>query len=609
MIVGGIYRKYFKNNLFMKIILFFSMIMILTIITFSYLMYQVMSEAAVERQMDVQKSAIESVSNYVAGKYESVHRMLRDMFRDRELAYNTAYFLEHPYQDYIRYRLDRFFSDTGTGSTTDTVQYFRNRVEDDHDIMSLMLYSADLQQLYVYNSFKQFKIVPTNASRSYVPEVMYLDEDAKVSLPNVWIRKTIGMPETPMYSVRVPVNNNQSLRNMGQLVVYFDTARVQESLARYKDNLKGQILVLSGKGEVLFDSSGKYYGQKYPYFEQVNSVYDNGTIGNGLIVTKLTQSQGGFTVLSTVPEEELAKTYRGLRNTIVTISAICIMVAIILPSLFISNFAKRTYGIVRFTRQVRNGDLTVRIKDDRDDELGLISKSFNSVLDNLNIYINRVYKAEIKQKQAELKALESRVNPHFLYNTLEVIRMRAVSQGAKDVGEMIYSLSMLFKNYVQQKRNYTLKDELEACRLYLELFRIRYKDRLSYEVYCDKELETKAVLKMSLQPIIENYIIHGLRTDRADNAVSIFVLPSEGRMIRAEVKDNGRGIPPDRLEEIRLGLHKPDEYAESFGLRSIHERLKLLYGEACGVEVSSVEGEGTTVVVTFPELEEGDLNV
>ncbi|WP_410771170.1 sensor histidine kinase [Fontibacillus sp. BL9] len=607
MIIGGIYRKYFKNNLFMKIILFFSMIMILTIITFSYLMYRVMSEAAVQRQMDVQKSAIESVSNYISGKYESVQRMLRDVYRDRELAYNTSYFMEHPYQDYVKYRLDRFFNDTG--STTDTVQYFRNQVEDDRDIMSLMLYSADIQQLYAYNSFKQFKIIPTNASRSYVPDAMYLEEETGVSLPNIWIRKTIGLPETPVYSVRVPVNNDQSLRNMGQLVVYFDTNRVQDSLERFRDNLKGQILVISSKGDVLFDSSGTYYGREYPHFDQVNSAYDNGTIGNDLIVTKLMQNQGGFTVLSTVPKHELAKTYRGLRNTILTISSICILVAIILPSLFIINFAKRTYGIVRFTRKVRNGDLSVRIEDDRDDELGLISKSFNSVLDNLNLYINRVYKAEIKQKQSELKALESRVNPHFLYNTLEVIRMRAVSQGANDVGEMIYSLSMLFKNYVQQKRNYTLKDELEACRMYLELFRIRYKDRLAYEIHYDKELETRPVMKMSLQPIIENYIIHGLRTDRADNIVSISVVPSDGGILQAKVEDNGWGIPPDRLEEINQGLQRYDEYAESFGLRSIHERLKLLYGDAYGVEVHSEEGRGTTVVVTFPELEEGDRNV
>ncbi|MNZ18836.1 Sensor histidine kinase YehU [compost metagenome] len=601
---GGIYRKYFKNNSFMKIILFFSVITILTIITFSYLMFKVMSESAVDRQMDVQKSAMESVSNYIGSKYESVQRMMREVYRDSELASNTAYFMEHPYQDYVNYRLDRFFTDTG--STTDTVQYFRNQIEDDQDIVSLMLYSADMQQLYVYNSIKQFKIVSTNASRSFVPDAMYLEEGIDVTLPNIWIRKTIGMPETPVYSVRVPMNNNQSLRNMGQLLVYFDTEKIHESLEKFEENLKGQIVVLSSDGDVMFDSAGIYYGSKYPYFNEINSVYDDGIVGQDLIVTKLTQSHGGFTVLSTVPEDELAKTYRGLRNTIITISSICILFAIIISSLFIGNFAKRTYGIVRITRKVRNGDLTVRIEDNKDDELGLISKSFNSVLDNLNLYIDKVYKAEIKQKQAELAALESRVNPHFLYNTLEVIRMRAISQGANDVGEMIYSLSMLFKGYVQQKQNYTLKDELEACRLYLELFRIRYKDRLSYEINCDKVLESISVMKMSLQPIIENYIIHGLRTERTDNVVFISIVRKDTGIVQARIEDNGRGISSERLSEITRNMSNPDTYSESFGLRSIHERLKLLYGNPYGIELHSEEGEGTTVIVSFPEQEEAN---
>ncbi len=605
MILGRIYRKYLKNNLFMKIILFFSVITIITIITFSYLMFRSMSDAAVRRQLDVQKGAIESVSNYIGGKYESVQRMMRDIYRDGELAANTSYFMEHPYQDYIKYRLDRFYNESG--STTDTVQYFKNQIEDDRDIVSLMLYSADLQQLYAYNSINQFKIIPTNASRSFVPDAMYLKEDANVSLSNIWIRKAVDLPDVPMYSVRVPMNNKQSLRNMGQLLVYFDTEKVQTSLSRFEDELKGSILVLSGEGDVIFDTSGLYYGKKFPYLEQINSTYDDDVLGEETVITKLTQSQGGFTVLSAVPKRELAKTYRGLRNTIVTISSICILFAIVIPSLFISNFARRTYGIVRFTRRVRNGDMTARIADERDDELGLISKSFNSMLDELNLYIDRVYKAEIKQKHTELSALEARVNPHFLYNTLEVIRMRAISQGAGDVAEMIYSLSVLFKGYVRQKARYTLKDELEACRMYLELFRIRYKDRFAYDIRCDKDLENKIVQKMILQPVIENYILYGVMPNRNDNRIIIDIdRTAEEGGLRAVVSDNGRGIAPDRLAQVRQGLLDPKMNSESFGLGSIHERLTLLYGNSYGVAVQSEEGNGTTVTVCFPDVGEGE---
>lgn len=364
--------------------------------------------------------------------------------------------------------------------------------------------------------------------------------------------------------------------------------------------------MLSADGDVLFDTSNTFYGRKYPYVEQIHSIYDTGVIGEGMTVTKLTQSQGGFTVLSAVPEEEIAATYEGIRNSIITIALICILVAIVAPSLFIGNFAKRTYNIIRFMRKVKKGDLKARIADSREDELGQISKSFDDMLDELNLYIDRVLKAEIKQKHTELAALEARVNPHFLYNTLEVIRMRAISQGAGDVAEMIYSLSVLFKSYVQQKSNYTLKDELEACRLYLELFRIRYKDKFSYTIHCDKSFEAISIFKMSLQPIIENYILHGMRLDRSDNHIGISV-QSHGEDCMVEVKDNGKGIHPDRLKQILMGLDHPDENAESFGLRSIHERLKLLYGERYGLGIESEEERGTTLTVRFPQMGEGGM--
>ncbi|AZK45224.1 cache domain-containing sensor histidine kinase [Paenibacillus lentus] len=602
MIIGKIYRKYFKNNLFMKMILFFSIVMIMTIITFSYLMFLSMSEAAVQRQMNIQKRAVESVSNYISGKYESVQNMMRDVYRDSELANNTSFFMEHPYEEYVRFRLDKFYSDIG--ATTDAVQFFRNKMEDDPDIRSLILYSADQQHLYAYNQHKQFKIIETNAARSFVPDAMYLEEEAQVSIPNIWVRKVIDLPDEPMFSLRVPVNNKQSLRNIGQLLVYFDGRQIWDSLANYRDDLKGTIVVLSADGDVLFDTSNMFYGREYPYAEQIHSIYDTGVIDEGMTVTKLTQSQGGFTVLSAVPEEEIAATYEGVRKSIIMIALMCILVAIVAPSLFIGNFAKRIYNIIRFTRKVKKGDLKARIADSREDELGQISKSFDDMLDELNLYIDRVLKAEIKQKRTELAALEARVNPHFLYNTLEVIRMRAISQGAGDVAEMIYSLSVLFKSYVQQKSNYTLKDELEACRLYLELFRIRYKDKFAYTIHCDKSFEGISIFKMSLQPIIENYILHGMRPDRSDNHIGISV-QSYGEDCVVEVRDNGKGIHPERLEQIVMGLDHPDENAESFGLRSIHERLKLLYGERYGLGIESEEERGTTLTVRFPQMGEG----
>lgn len=181
--------------------------------------------------------------------------------------------------------------------------------------------------------------------------------------------------------------------------------------------------------------------------------------------------------------------------------------------------------------------------------------------------------------------------------------MRAVSQGARDVGEMIYSLSVLFKSFVQPKGENTLKDELETSRLYLELFRIRYKDKLSYEIICDESLASRKIMRMALQPIIENYVVHGLQPKRADNRIVITIEQLEGR-VRIQAEDNGIGIEPERLESIREAMDSLEETGESFGLRSVHERLKLLYGTDYGLVIESTPGEGTIVTLEFPDIEE-----
>lgn len=605
--IGRIYRNYFKNNMFMKILLIFTFIAIVTIVILSYLMISSLSQSIVNKELDNQKAAMESVSRYIDNRHRAIENIARDMYRNETLFSNISFLMENPYAGYVQHRMDQF-NVQSNGDSTDALQYFQNIMDENGDIRNLMLYGSEHQYLSIFKSNKQFKQLSTNFANSYIPEVMAM-ETKGIAAPNVWVRKAADQWDKELYAIRVPINNKQ-LKNAGQFLVYLDSNSILNALETYKNGYKGSIVVLSSSGDVLFDSEGKYYGKTYPYVDVTDSLFDDPQTGltrsgESMYINKLISAEGGYVVIGAVPKNEIASSYSGVRQTIITISAICILFAVLFPALFIINFANRTNRIIKFTRKVKNGDFAARIDDPREDELGQISRSFNDMLDELNAYIERVYKAEIKQKQTELVALQARINPHFLYNTLEVIRMRAISQGAKDVGEMIYSLSVLFKSLVQQKRNYTLKDELETCRLYLELFRIRYKDRFDYTITYDPELADKSVMKLSLQPIIENYIIHGIRTERYDNRLSVEIR-EEGDMLIAEVCDNGKGIEPDRLNEIREELEKPEESGKMFGLRSVHSRLRFLYGPAYGIEIQSRPDEGTVITVRYPSREGTD---
>ncbi len=609
----GFYRRTVKNNLFTKIVLLFSFITIVTIIAFSYFMFVSMSQSAVRRELDNQRAAMSAIDRYISLRVGEADSIMPDIYRDDALSIDLSAFMMTPYSDYIRYRLDRY-TETGIDSAS-AKAYMENVLAARADIRALILYSSEQQVLYAFGSDGEFRTVAVNASQSYVPDAMAI-ENANVAEPNAWVSRALGKNSEAMYSVTMPVNDKQTFKNLGQLTVWFDSSRLWNALTAYEKEFKGDIFVLSADGRVLFDTSGHYYGERFPYAERLDSAYDVNPTGpsaeDGVYLNKLASTSGGYTVAGIMSRADAAESYRSLRNTIVTIGAICIVFAILVPSLFIFSFAKRTNRIIRLTQQVKRGDLKSRLHDKKDDELGQISSGFDDMLDELNVYIDRVYKADIKQKRTELAALQARVNPHFLYNTLEVIRMRAVSQGAKDVGEMIYSLSMLFKSFVQQKERHTLKDELEACRLYLELFRIRYKDRLAYDIHADPELMDAEVPRLSVQPIVENYIVHGIRSRDADNRIVIFADREHGD-IAVRVRDNGRGISTEKLHELQSGLQRTGEESEGeggFGMRSVHERLRLLYGPQYGIALhSGGVGQGTLVEIRYPDSEEGERHV
>jgi two-component system sensor histidine kinase YesM len=598
------YKQYFKNNLFMKTILLFSIFTIIAIIAFSYLMYDFMSQSIVKSELDKQKKAMESVDRYLSNKYDAVQNMVTDVYRDEVLANNLSYFLQHSFPAYISNNLDQLVQ-ADPRSSLNGLEYFKNKLDDDASIENLILYSSNQQFMFVQSPQKSI-LIPTNASRSYIPDAIAL-EVKNVASPNFWMRKAIGQWNPRLYSIRSPINDKATLKNIGQLLVYYKSEGIKDALISYNKDLKGSILVLTDEGQVLFDSANTYYGVPYPYMSMMNSLNKEGMLAEPSYITTLTQNKAGYSVVGVAPKREIALAYRSLRTTIFIISSMCIFFAILLPSLFVINFAKRTKNIIRFMGKVENGDFAARIYDSQEDELGQISKSFNDMLDELTRYIDREYKAEIKQKHTELSALQARVNPHFLYNTLEVIRMRAVSQGARDVGEMIYSLSVLFKHSYEQKSVYTLADEIEVCQLYLELFRIRYKDKLSYAIEWDKGLAKLQIMKMSLQPIIENYIVHGLKVKQEDNHIIIRVEPLDS-LLRIQIEDNGIGIAKDKLLELQHSLDIPDSTEEAFGLRSVKERLRLFYGLEHGLEIESEQGKGTIVTIWLPHKEGGTLS-
>jgi two-component system sensor histidine kinase YesM len=597
---------HFRNKLFVKIMIVFTAITVVTIATLSYFAYTFISESIIRNELDKQKQALEQVGGYLESKYDSVQAIIQNMYKEPQLADQVTYMLKNSYLEYIQYRLDQFSLAGSIASKG--LNYFKEMLDDEPDMEEMILYSTDQHFLYSLGKSSSPKLIETNAARSYIPDAMAMSESS-VSVPNIWVRKALNQWDNGLYSIRSSINDVGTMKSVGQLLVYFRSDQIERMLSDRKQGFKGSILVLAPEGQVIFDSSSRFNGQAYPYFNKLNMITGSGMLDELSYITTLTPNNLGYIVVGITPKSELAESYEALKRLILLIGMACIALAVMIPSLVVANYAKRTNNIIRFMRKVETGELGMRIPDTKEDELGQIATSFNRMLNELSLHIDRVYKAEIKQKHTELVALQARIHPHFLYNTLEVIRMRALSIGATDVGEMIYSLAVLFKSFVRDQTFISLQEEVELCRQYLELFRIRYKDKFRYELEIPPEMANIQTVKMSLQPLVENYIVHGMRTEDDDNEISIRAERADGD-VRIIITDNGKGISPEGLETIRRALQHPDaqDNSHSLGVRSVNERLKLTYGKPYGVGIQSEPGIGTTVTVRFPMQREEENN-
>ncbi|MBQ8787298.1 MAG: histidine kinase [Oscillospiraceae bacterium] len=294
--------------------------------------------------------------------------------------------------------------------------------------------------------------------------------------------------------------------------------------------------------------------------------------------------------------------------------ALCILLSVLLAYLFSSVFSRRIQFLKNQMHNVAAGnfELTEEIKGT--DEIFDLYEDLKKMVDSMQTLINDAYKAKIQsesfklnQVEAEFKALASQINPHFLYNTLETIRMKAYVNNDKETADLVKKLGKFMRRCLEVKDGMvTLESELEFTKSYLELQSARFGDRVSYNIYCEVDRQYK-ILPLIIQPIVENAFVHGIEGEKANGKISIKVF-YKGENVLIEVQDNGSGISSDRLRELLAKLEKNDTSSgKSIGLTNVNKRIKMYHGEQYGMSVETVLGQGTTIRVTIPR--EVDENV
>lgn len=275
--------------------------------------------------------------------------------------------------------------------------------------------------------------------------------------------------------------------------------------------------------------------------------------------------------------------------------------------------------IIASMRKVQEGDFKVKIPIHGADEIGELAHHFRKMLFKINELIDTVVKKQVAAKDAEIRALQSQINAHFIYNVLEAIKMMAEIEEKYNISDAVTALGHMMRYSMNWTRQYVmLQDEINYIKNYIAIENIRYEDKLELVIDIDEEVSKQKVMKMLLQPLIENSVNHGLRSKRKDGVIKV-TAHNRGDVLYIEVWDNGVGMEESKLEKVRQSICNVTESGppsnngilglQGIALKNIHERIKLFYGNEFGIEIFSKFGEYTKVLIRLPLIKDfGEVN-
>lgn len=411
---------------------------------------------------------------------------------------------------------------------------------------------------------------------------------------------------------------DRSLQPIGLIAIDANISVIDDQIAELDQVTKGKSLIVDQAGNVIYDSRKQLVASNLSTDETVKQArqwrgsFFHTEAGEQWLNIYSTSERTGWKVITSIPVSELTSETVAVRSVIWITTIIAVILSVAVAIVLSYAITKPLRRMASLMKRVQEGNFQVKFPVKYRDEVGLLGSQFNRMTVRLEQLIQDIYEMETKKNKAELQALQNQINPHFMYNTLESIRMSAEVNDDSSTADMIATLGKLLRYSISDLDGYTvLRDELQHVQHYVELLNYRYPDRFVLQCEVEQELLNRPVIKLMLQPVVENAIYHGLDERKSRMFISIRTVVSQ-HVVAIRIADNGIGIEPDRLAQLNEGLGNPRRFGVApgpegegaksggIGLKNVNERIKLQYGPQYGLSVSSVPEEGTEVEILLP---------
>jgi len=369
----------------------------------------------------------------------------------------------------------------------------------------------------------------------------------------------------------------------------------------YLYTYEGDRIVYAGRNynNQIIESKKLYLNEKGTYTHTIN--------GNNYYVIVETIDDVNLKIISVITTDMLISDTRKVFDLIIILCIISMPIYIIIANMIYSEIISPFNLLVSKMKDIEKGELNTSIDIIRKNEIGYLYNSFNSMAKRLKYLVECVYEEEIARKNAEIAALQSQINPHFLYNTLETINWKAQLSGEQDIAEMVQALSKLMDANMNRngEKFSTIEQEIQYMDSYLFLIQKRFGKKIEYDKIIDQNILKEKLPKLIIQPIVENAIKHGI--EPVGRGKILIGISEKDEKLIIEVEDNGAGIEVPKLKSINVELSDNKYIAEeqdnskSIGLKNVYRRLLLIYGKEAEISILSTYTKGTKVTLKVPK--------
>lgn len=572
------------NEVYKRLFIIYIVILVTCVLALDVYFIYCSKENIKEQKLYLNKKMIEDIELELIKNNNSVDRIVNGIYDQSFIATDLVNLLNNDSTTYLKMKLD-YLSQSDLEFYNGIQRYVTQAFDTYRQIVSIKFVSYSRKELININtsgSIRRWEL-----DRSIVEKMQnqkIISKDDKIS----YIKE---------------ISNPIDLKKEGLILITYDNKIISEIVKSYGDNA----VIIDQYGKVIFDSDDDYDKERLLNYIGKLSIRDKISLDGNVYYTNVLIDKLGNIILGRINGYEATRLSLSYYVMLIFIDILVLVISISIIYFKLKNLSERMNNIITSMDEVKAGNLDIRINitDDKD-ELNYIATQFNNMCRDLKKYIEISYlaemnkrEAELSKKKAEMLSLQSKINPHFLYNTLESIRMKAISNGNREVGRMLFLLGNLFRNQLKEDDVITIGKEIIYCKEYLELFKFRYDDKFNYYIDCEEELLNKEIIKFILQPLVENYTVHGIRREDYDNELYIHIFKYDNN-IKIVIEDNGVGIDKNRIIEINKRIREKNFSGKSIGIANTHERIMLLYGEGYGIRVDEEFESGTRIILDIP---------